>query len=271
MEEDQEARPVRIIIPTKGRRNNQLTLRNLPKDLQLVTTVVCPYKEAVYIKEDFPHVEVVRQPEEIQTIAEKRKWIVDGATDDKIVMLDDDLRFAVRREDNPGLFRQAAPHDILKAFAELQNLLGPETPHAGFAVRGSGIGDAAKRGGWQTTGKRMMYSLGYHVPTVKAHAIFGRINTREDMDITLQLLLKGFPNAVNFSFVTDQAAFKPGGCSEERTVEKSNLDALKLAEFFPNYVRVSEKDYKASVPRLEVVVQWQQALNDGIRIKSAKA
>ncbi len=258
---------MRTIIPTKGRRNNQLTLRNLPRELQEQTTVVCPPRERPFIQEDFPHVEVIAQPDHIQDIAEKRKWIVDVFVEDKIVMLDDDLRFAVRREDNPGLFRKAEPADVITAFRELEEQLSPKIPHAGFAVRGSGIGDAAKMGGWQTTGKRMMYSLGYHVPTVLANVEFGRIRSHEDMDITLQLLTKGFPNAVNFSFVTDQAFGKDGGCTQERSVESNNEDCIKLAEFFPGFVRVSQKEYKASVPRMEVTVQWQQALKFGLSQK----
>jgi hypothetical protein len=256
---------MKIIIPTRGRVDNQLTFRNLPKELQERTILVCPKSEKFWL-EKYKCTTLV-QPEEITTIAEKRKWIFDTAVADgidKIVMLDDDLRFAVRREDDPGLFRKAEPEDIIEAFTQLETLLCEEIPHAGFAVRGSGIGDAAKKGGWQLTGKRMMYSLGYYVPTVKDHAIFGRIGTHEDMDITLQLLRKGFINAVNFSFVTDQAFGKPGGCDKERTIEKNNADALKLAELHPGYVRVVQKDYKASVPRIEVVCSWQKALQDGL-------
>jgi hypothetical protein len=255
---------MRIIIPTKGRRNNQLTLRNLPRELQEQTTLVTAQRDMPFLKEDFPHVEVIAQPDPEMGIAEKRKWIIETASTTKIVMLDDDLRFAVRRIDNPGLFRKAEKQDILDAFNELSRFLSPEFPHAGFAVRGSGIGDAAKKGGWQTTGKRMMYSLGYYVPTLLEHAQFGRIGTHEDMDVTLQLLRKGFPNAVNFSFVTDQAFGNPGGCTSERTLEKNNEDVLKLAQFHPEYVRTTWKSYKASPDRLECVVQWQRALQDGI-------
>lgn len=258
---------MRIYIPTKGRISNQLTIANLPDELKSKTSIVAPQSETFFHRNNHPLCEVIPQPDPKMGIAEKRKWIMGIATDDKIVMLDDDLRFAMRREDDPGKFRKAEPADVLKAFAELEEALSEEIPHAGFSVRGSGIGDAAKRGGWQTTGKRMIYSLGYHVPTVKEHAIFGRIENHEDMDICLQLLTKGFPNAVNFSFVTDQAFGKAGGCTDERTVESNNVGSYRLAELFPDYVKVSEKDYKASVPRIEVVVQWQKALQFGLNRK----
>ena len=48
----------------------------------------------------------------------------------------------------------------------------------------------------------------------------------------------------------------------------SNAEARKLAELFPDYVSVVQRDYNASVPRLEVVVQWQRALEEGQRRRS---
>jgi hypothetical protein len=177
-------------------------------------------------------------------------------------MLDDDLRFAVRRDDQPDRFLKAEEGQVIAAFRELDKILSAEIPHAGFAARGSGIGSRAQEGGWQQ-GKRMIYSLGYHIPTVRKHAIFGRIETREDMDITLQLFANGFPNSVNHSFVCDQEFGKPGGCTNERTIERSNADALTLAGLHPGYVKVVEKEYKASIPRLEVICQWLKAMKDG--------
>lgn len=255
---------MKIIIPTKGRLKNQLTMQNMPRELYPDIVIVSPSKERFFHQSNWEGVLAISQPDDNMGIAAKRKWIIENELDDKIVMLDDDLRFAVRRDDDPKLFRKAEPKDILLAFWELENKINERCPHAGFGVRGSGIGDAAQAGGWQTTGKRMMYSLGYHVPTIKEKIILGRLSTHEDIDVTLQLLLLGYPNAVNFSFVTDQAFGKPGGCTNERTIGQNNLDVMQLAEFFPGYVRVTEKQYKESVPRLECVCQWQKALSDGL-------
>jgi len=255
---------MRIIIPTKGRISRQTTLENLPKALHEQVTIVCPPKEAVFHRNNFPACEVSEQPDPEMGIAAKRHWIIETAQSEKLVMLDDDLRFAVRRQDDPARFRKAEGEDIIRAFVELDAVLSEEVPHAGFSARGGGISEKAQAGGWQL-GKRMMYVLGYHVPTLRKHAEFGRIGTHEDMDVCLQLLTKGFPNSVNFSFVVDQAFGNPGGCTNERTVEKNNTDVMKLASFFPAYVRVTQKDYAGSVPRMEVVVQWKRAMEDGLR------
>lgn len=258
---------MKIVIPTKGRVHNQLTLNNLPPDLIVETTLVCPREEADGLRRNHPYTAIVEQPDSGMNISEKRKWIIDTAHKDgieKILMLDDDLRFAVRRTDNPGLFRKANDAEIQRAFIEIEHILSPEVPHAGFAVRGMGIGNSAKEGGWQISGKRMMYSLGYHIPTVLEHAVFGRLATHEDIDVCLQLLLKGYPNAVNFTFVTDQAFGKPGGCSEERTIDGNNADVEKLAEMYPEYVSIIEKLYMVSANRKECRVKWMKAFSDGV-------
>lgn len=254
---------MKIIIPTKGRLKNQLTLSNLPRVLLRDTVIVAPSTEAFWHSQNWPDATVIKQPDDAMTIAHKRKWIVDTATDDKIVMLDDDLRFAVRREDDSAKFRKASEDDTIEAFESLGRLLSARVPHAGFGARGGGIGTRAQEGGWQEA-KRMMYVLGYHVPTVREHAVFGRLSTHEDMDVCLQLLTKGFPNQVNQTFVVDQKFGNPGGCEKERTIEQNNADSLQLAVWFPGYVRTTEKEYSASVNRIEVVCSWQKALADGL-------
>jgi hypothetical protein len=53
-------------------------------------------------------------------------------------------------------------------------------------------------------------------------------------------------------------------------MERSNLDAQRLAQLHPGYVSVTNKKYKSSVPRLEVVCQWQKALQDGTAQRNRK-
>ena len=114
-----------------------------------------------------------------------------------------------------------------------------------------------------------MFSLGYYLPIVVRECKLGRIETREDMDITLQLLRKGYPNAVWQTTVNDQRKYDaPGGCTNERTIERSNADAHELARLHPGYVSVVERAYEASVPRKEVICRWQKALQAGLTFRS---
>lgn len=253
-----------IIIPTRGRIGKQTTFESLPAELLSEVTFICPSAEVEALARSYSEygASFMAQPEHIQNIAEKRKWIVETCQTESLVMLDDDLRFAYRREDDPSKFLKATDDQIVQGFRELEGYLSEDFPHGGFTARGGSINASAKKGGWQF-GKRMMYVLGYHVPTVLKNAEFGRVATHEDMDICLQLLTKGFPNIVNFSLVVDQKFGNPGGCEDERTVESNNRDVMRLAELHPNLVRIVEKEYISSTSRLEVVCSWQRAWLDG--------
>lgn len=251
-----------IVIPTRGRVGKQTTLQNLPGELWPDVMILCPSGEVAAHQKDFPYVKVQAQEDDNWDIATKRKWIVEHSADPKLVMLDDDLRFAYRRKDETDKFRTATDKEILQGFIELENYLCEDFPHAGFTARGGSINPAARKGGWQI-GKRMMYVLGYYLPVVCREAEFGRVSTHEDIDVCLQLLKKDLPNIVNFDLVVDQKFGNPGGCTDERTVESNNRDVIKLAELHPGLVRVTEKKYTSSTPRLEVVCSWQKAWLDG--------
>jgi hypothetical protein len=110
----------------------------------------------------------------------------------------------------------------------------------------------------------MMYCLGYRPEILRRVCELGRIEHREDMDYTLQLLRAGYPNRVNYRLAVGQKAYNAkGGASLERTMEASNADAEKLAELHPGLVRVAEKNYKQSIKRKEVVCSWKKAAKEG--------
>jgi hypothetical protein len=230
--------------------------------------LVCPQKEYDVLRSARNDYDVVAQPNSEWTIAQKRRWIIEEwhrRGEDKILMLDDDLRFATRISADDWHLKEITGAELIAEFKNLEEKLGPDYPHVGFGPRQGN--NRLEEVGWKI-GTKMCYSLGYYLPIVK-YCELGRIETREDMDITLQLLRKGYPNAVWMTTVNDQRKYDaPGGATNERTIESSNTDAYKLAQLHPGYVSTVEKKYKASVPRIEVIVQWQKALEDGQRIRA---
>jgi hypothetical protein len=259
---------MQIVIPTRGRTHQQLTLQALPRELRKRTTLICPKREASGLYRLYKDVEIVVQPDPTITIARKRAWIMREwlrCGYEKILMFDDDLRFSTRKSADDRRLREIRGDELGAEIQRLADKLGPKFPHVGFGAR---FGNNNQGAGWKTPA-RMMYSLGYYLPIVVKECELGRIETREDMDITLQLLRKGYPNAVWQSTVNDQRKYDaPGGCTNERTIERSNADAYELARLHPGYVSVVERAYEASVPRKEVICQWQKALQDGLKIRS---
>src|SRR5262245_51533417 len=107
----------------------------------------------------------------------------------------------------------------------------------------------------------MQCALGYYLPVVAKEVRWDLVELRSDYCASLQLLLKGYANAVWTETVVDQKRNAPGGCSTYRNDEMSAAEARKFAALFPNYVSVGKRKYG----RLEVTVQWQEALKYGQR------
>jgi hypothetical protein len=254
---------MQIIIPTRGRIYEQLTLQSLPDELLKQTTLVCPKREASELYRLYGNdVKIAVEPYPM-TIAQKRGWIVQECWKcrcDKIIMLDDDLIFATRISAADTGLRKIRGKELIPEFQRIEDALGPEFPHVGF---GSRYHNNDESGGWKIPGK-MGCVLGYFLPIVAEEVTFNLVELREDICVTLQLLLMGHANAVWTGTVVDQRYDAPGGCSTYRTTEMNNTEAEKLAALFPGYVSVVDKAYKSSVPRKEVVCRWQKALQDGL-------
>lgn len=259
-----------VSIPTRGRITKQVALQRMSPTWRSRTFLFCPQEEVRLHKNrwDEHGVTVVAQPDPLMTIARKRAWILEWLAEqgyERTLMLDDDLIYYVRRDDVPDRLRYAVDADLDLWFPRLFEKLTHDEPHAGFGPR---QGNDKQPTGW-VQGARMMLALGYHIPTVLARAEHGRIETREDMDICLQLLSQGLPNSVTHEFCVGQGSYAAsGGCEGQRTVETSDADAQRLADFHPGYVRVVQKEYK-NVPRKEVICYWKRALEDGAQRRKA--
>lgn len=283
-----------IVVPTRGRVGRQFTLRALaglpapgrdwepddprktlpPSQLLAQTILVCPRGEAPGHLAEFKGsgLRIWPQPDPDMTITKKRAWIMEECVRkgiEKILMLDDDMGFMARPDDTP---RDAPRLKVVKDWRQLQDYfdkmaaqLGPEMPHAGFGAR---MGNDKQPFGWVGPG-RVMLALGYYLPTVLEHTELGRIETREDMDVCLQLLRAGFTNKILHELAVSPATYgAEGGCSGQRTTESSNADAYRLAELHPGLVSVVDKNYK-NEPRKEVVCRWKKALEQGLARRAA--
>ena len=87
---------MKILIPTRGRATTQTTLKFFPKELQEKTILAVDYDERTLYDNSPARVWVM--PEELPAgISPKRKYIMENIVDSKIVMLDDDIRFYIRK------------------------------------------------------------------------------------------------------------------------------------------------------------------------------
>jgi hypothetical protein len=210
---------------------------------------------------------IIFLPSEITTIAATRDWIVEFAIRmryDKLLMLDDDLDFAIRREDEPTKFRVPTHEELEYMFVFIEALLN-DYAHVGI----SGREGANRNTNKLVHNTRMMRILGYAPRVLQQHNI--KFNQgpglMEDFRVTLELLTRGYKNVLVNSFVHNQPGSQsPGGCSEYRTPDRQKQSAEALADAFPEFVRVvqkASKNWKGQWEgmRYDVNIRWKDAYN----------
>jgi hypothetical protein len=183
----------------------------------------------------------------------------------KVIIFDDDLKFAARRDLDitvPGL-EPANSLQVLGMVQELTALLDTYA-HAGISERfmnqekDKEVCEAAK----------MISVMALRTDVLKREGIrLDRTVSKNDFDVTLQLLEKGYPNAILSRFTHDQLAGPslPGGNTETRTLEVHAIASRRLAALHPYTVQVVEKDAKQwGTPRLDVTVRWKKAYEAGL-------
>lgn len=274
-----------VIIPTYRRTHRQLTLSKIPEKWRDRTILVVDDVDArAFEDEDVPKLDIV--PKKIKSIAQKRAWIIKRYAGEKILMLDDDLKF-VRRDYRriPTLIRQTNPDDVDTCLRWVEAKL-EKFAHVGISVRqGNNNLEKTQRRRWQAAhyseasqkelvrgirwepNYRMMYALGYDTDVLLKHCKLGRIEHREDMDYCLQLLRKGFENRVLTEFCIDAGqgyGAGSGGAAADRKIEESNADAEKLAKLHPGLVKVVDKEFRRVQSRKEVICFWKKAIQEGM-------
>jgi hypothetical protein len=257
-----------LIIPTYGRPYAQDTLRHLSQAGFLVHLVIQHREHLKY--QNLP-AQLWILPPYIETIAPTRQWIVENVgSSDKILMLDDDLTFFTRRDDDRTKFRDSASKDLLDMLTAIEVQLRY------FAH----VGIAAREGGNRNTetillNTRIMRVLGYRRDVLKATGIkFNTMEVMEDFHVALSLLELGYANVICNDWCQNQAGSgKSGGCSHFRTPELHAHNAQKLHDMHPQFVKVVEKTTKGAWgggTRTDVQISWKKAYADGVARHGAR-
>jgi len=256
---------MQIFIPTRGR-VFQETYTSLPLELQKQIHFVTDADDRCISGSEET---VLRSP--VKGIGPTRQWIIERChyiyKDTKCVMIDDDLVFATRREDESTKFRESTPEEITTLFGSISACLDSYA-HVGVSTREGGNRDTNP----YAFNTRLLRVLAYRVDVLRRESIrFDRLELMEDFDVTLQLLRRGYANAkVNWMVHNQRSSNSPGGCSTYRTLEKQSQAARGLRELHPEFVSVVTKKTKTAwngKERQDVIVQWKRAFcadNSGV-------
>lgn len=248
---------MKVYIHSSGRAGRCSSFDYLPD-----ATILVQADQYDSYERQYPGADIQALPPHIKTLSPTRQWILDNCPDNKVLMLDDDLRFSARKILEPTKFRPAVEADVVEMVQAIDKELD-EYAHVGVLAR-----DGANRilEPHRVTVTRMMRLLAYNLDTVrKVGARFDRVITKQDFDMTLQLLEAGYANSVLTQWCHDQPGSNTaGGCSIYRTSEVMAQGAHDLHSLHPKYVKVVEKQEVGTWggSRLDVQIQWKKAYND---------
>ncbi len=237
---------MKIVIPTLGRMDKQLTYNALPDKYKKKVNFIVQAHEFEDMKSRYGD-QVIGLPEHIKTIAPTREWLFNHFKDDRFFVFDDDLAFTIKEPNTGGDTKWKARPFIDSDFDEI------------FELVESWMDDGISHGCLQPTwvmpsldnwpygdNGKIMTNVFYDGPKIPRDIKWDRVPAAEDFDVNLQLLTKGYPNRISSKYmVSPLETNAAGGCSEWRTLEVHNNAQILLGEIWPDYVKVREKEVKS--------------------------
>lgn len=252
---------MKIYIPSKARADQKWhTWEALPPAAQKRAFMVIGPDDADAYAERFPMSQLMVV--DVHGIGAVRQHIID-ISEGPVLMLDDDLSFFVRREDDRTKLAKATPRDVSSMLRKMEQILRSNA-HAAIAVREG----ANRNTDPYLFNTRCLRALGYDASVLKAEGVsFDRLPVMEDFDVALQLLRKGYQSVTLNEWCQDQGTSNaPGGCSTYRTMDVQAQGAEGLAALHPGFVKVVTKTTKTAwggQTRKDVQVSWKKAYESG--------
>lgn len=250
---------MRIYVHSKGRASIKTGTLSWLQPLWDKTTIVCPAAQEGLYKIHWPKVRVWCVPDAC-TLPQVQQLIADACYARKVVMMDDDLRFAYRAGAGTAL-TNACGTPMLALYRWLSDALNTSA-HATISPRqGNNQHDDLLS---YVGGARSV--LAFRGDVLKRHSVrFDRVPSKSDYDATLQLLRLGYRNAISWRYCHDQIGGPtlPGGCTETRTADIHRLASESLHGLHPSFVKVVVKEKpewtNTGGKRHDVVVSWKKA------------
>jgi len=245
-------------ITTLNRVNAQVTLRQVP----WAALVVQEHEFAAY-SEAYPTTTIIPLPPEIRTLGPTRKWCLANLpnAEGKLILLDDDLSISVRRDPTDYHLKVATVDEVVECFEAVEDLLDR---YAHVSVSGrEGQNRMSPEESLPLFNGRYMRFLAYNVKLFPDRDMCGRVDGMSDFDLNLQLLRAGCESAMVTRWAQGHKGTQtPGGCAEQRTLEKHAAEVDFMVESHAPFVKAVYKNDKTGGEfgkRKEVFIQWKKA------------
>jgi len=258
---------MKVYIPSLGRPTKQITwkeLQSVPGLKRGDVWVVINRDELDAYSAANPGISLLIPPVSVKGIGKVRQWLLERhakeESDQRMVMMDDDLTFSTRRTDDPTKSTPATKQDIGRMLKCMAGCLR-DSLHGSIVAR-EGANRFAEDAMLHNT--RLLRVLGYRARDVLALGVrFNRLPVMEDFDVTLQLLRLGKENFCILDWWQNQTGSGlTGGCSTYRDNAMQAAGAHGLKKLHPAFVKVVEKATKTAWGggvRTDVRIAWKKA------------
>lgn len=257
---------MKLYILSRGRADRVLTVGALPLSLvSQVSIVVRPDEYRAYRDAGWMKITVLDKG--VENIGQVRQWVIENAREEFIGLLDDDIagfNFKPVMSRYGGL-RNASAKEIETAFATVATWLKTDKlVHAALAPRFLAALPCQKK---HTENYKLSQCMFFDRKKLLASgARFDRVPIYEDIDLTLQLLQRGYPNRILL-----QCCFNPnkagarGGCATYRTPDVKRKTVERLKKFYrPDILSI---DYNEKANKITTRTHWKKAFNQKGEIK----
>lgn len=256
---------MKLVIPTLGRIDKQITFENIPKKFHSDVRLVVQTHEYEAMKERYGDL-IVCLPENVKNIARTREWIFNHFCSERMFVFDDDLKFSyqtykLNEEGAPKWTKRKCNEQEFDDMLALVNSWMDQGIVFGGILPASVISDITQYPIRKCT--RVMSNVFYDGPKMPKDLEWCRVPFAEDIDVTLQLLTRGYENWVSAVYRADFPTANPGGCSLSRTLESHNESSRMLVELWPEFVKLNEKELKTG--------PWAGDVKAAVRVYTKKA
>lgn len=230
----------KIIVTSRGRANNQITIKQFPESLLAYTSFLVPESEVPLYKTVYPDIEVIGRPASIANLEEARQFALENIECDILILADDDLTFH-RRDAETGKYAKPDLNEMISLFESWI--------HEGFTLVGPALRVFSNVSAPFLDNKTVYNFVMLDRKTLLSHGIrYGRIPVASDCDILLQIWEHGLRTRRSTIFITSEKMYTAGGCSYYRTTElELECDRRLLAMHPPGLLRVN---LRGKPPRL---------------------
>lgn len=249
-----------VYIPTKGRKNSPLkTLEQILIYSDIKPILVCPEEEAekFYHQYDAGFVQIVNK----KYLGQVWQHILENCPTQGVIIIDDDLRFCIRYLGIHDWLEQIKDKELNGMFAWMNDQLDAGFVHGAISIR---KGNHFIEEDFRDCANAKDCLFFNRDVLLQENARLDRLKTMQDFDITLQLMSKGYPNRVGYNWCCDQIdPAAEGGTTLYRTPEVQKEAAYRLAEMWPNIVKVVKKEARSKSTiygseRYDVKIQWRR-------------